>query len=126
MAGYSREENLADARTLERMFDAIARCAKATIAVVQGAAIGGGAGLAAVCDMAIATPDAKFALSEVRLGLVPAIIAPYVLEKVGMGAARALFVTGNGLAGLRRSGSAWCIRLFPPGNWKKRWSRKSR
>jgi methylglutaconyl-CoA hydratase len=95
MAGYTQEENLTDARALQRMFAAIARCPKATIARVQGAAIGGGAGLAAVCDIAIAAEEAKFALSEVRLGLVPAIIGPYVVEKIGIGAARALMVTGE-------------------------------
>ena len=68
---------------------------KPTLARVQGAAIGGGAGLVAVCDIAIASSDTKFALSEVRLGLVPAVIAPYVLQKIGMGASRALFVTGE-------------------------------
>ena len=95
MADYSQEENRADAAKLQRMFAAIADCPKPTIARVQGAAIGGGAGLVAVCDIAIAAPEAKFALSEVRLGLVPAIIAPYVLQKIGMGASRALFVTGE-------------------------------
>ncbi|HZO91252.1 MAG TPA: enoyl-CoA hydratase-related protein [Chthonomonadaceae bacterium] len=95
MAGYSREENLEDARALQRMFAAIAHCPKVTLARVHGAAIGGGAGLVAVCDLAIAAEEATFALSEVRLGLVPAIIGPYVLEKIGMGAARALFVTGE-------------------------------
>ena len=95
MADYSEEENRADAAKLQRMFAAIANCPKPTLARVQGAAIGGGAGLAAVCDIAIASSEAKFALSEVRLGLVPAVIAPYVLQKIGMGAARALFVTGE-------------------------------
>lgn len=95
MADYSEEANRADAWELQRMFAAIAQCPKATIARVQGAAMGGGAGLVAVCDIAIASPEATFALSEVRLGLVPAVIAPYVLQKVGMGAARALFVTGE-------------------------------
>jgi enoyl-CoA hydratase/carnithine racemase len=95
MAGYSWEENLEDARAAQRMFAAIAECPKVTIARVHGAAIGGGAGLAAVCDIAVAAEDAKFALSEVRLGLVPAIIGPYVVEKIGIGAARALFVTGE-------------------------------
>jgi methylglutaconyl-CoA hydratase len=99
MADYSQEENLADARELQRMFETIARCPKVTVAVVHGAAIGGGAGLAAVCDVAIATPEAKFALSEVRLGLIPAVIAPYVVEKTGRGTARALFVSGERFSG---------------------------
>jgi methylglutaconyl-CoA hydratase len=94
MADYSQAENIADAQAIQQMFAAIARCPKVTVARVQGAAIGGGAGLVAVCDIAIAAEEATFALSEVRLGLVPAIIGPYILEKVGMGAARALFVSG--------------------------------
>lgn len=95
MAHYSHDENMADARLLAQMFQAIAHCPKITITAVQGAAIGGGAGLVAVSDIAIAAEEATFALSEVRLGLVPAVIGPYVLEKTGMGAARALFVTGE-------------------------------
>ncbi len=95
MADYSEEENRADAANLQRMFAAIAACPKPTLARVHGAAIGGGAGLVAVCDIAIASSDTKFAFSEVRLGLVPAVIAPYVLQKIGMGASRALFVTGE-------------------------------
>ncbi|HLK60069.1 MAG TPA: enoyl-CoA hydratase-related protein [Chthonomonadaceae bacterium] len=105
MAGYSHSENLADARAAQRMFQAIAHSPKVTIARVHGAAIGGGAGLVAVCDLAIADETAKFALSEVRLGLVPSIIGPYVLQKVGMGAARALFVTGE------RFGAADALRI---------------
>lgn len=95
MAGYSNEENVEDARALQRMFAAIAHCPRPTIAAVHGAAIGGGVGLAAACDIAIASEAAVFALSEVRLGLIPAVVGPYVLEKIGMGAARALFVSGE-------------------------------
>jgi methylglutaconyl-CoA hydratase len=105
MASYSHEENLEDARALQRMFASIAHCPKPTIAAVHGAAIGGGAGLVAVCDIAVATDSAVFALSEVRLGLVPAVVGPYVLEKVGMGAARALFVSGE------RFGAAEALRI---------------
>ena len=94
-AGFSHDENLKDARRLQRMFAAIAHFPGVTIALVHGAAIGGGAGLAAVCDVTIALDATVFALSEVRLGLVPAVIAPYVIEKIGPGAARALFVTGE-------------------------------
>jgi enoyl-CoA hydratase/carnithine racemase len=98
MAGYTHQENLEDARALQRMFAAIAHAPQATIARVQGAAIGGGVGLVAACDIAIAAEEARFALSEVRLGLIPAVIAPYVLAKIGMGPARALFVTGERIA----------------------------
>jgi methylglutaconyl-CoA hydratase len=100
MIDYSQEENLEDSRALQRMFAAIAHCPKVTLAQVHGAAIGGGAGLVAVCDLAIVAQDTKFALSEVRLGIVPAVIAPYVVEKVGIGAARALFVTGERFDGM--------------------------
>jgi methylglutaconyl-CoA hydratase len=95
MAGFSREENLADVRTAQQMFAAIAHCSKVTIARVQGASLGGGAGLVAVCDISIAADTATFAFSEVRLGIVPAVISPYVLQKLSVGAARALFVTGR-------------------------------
>ena len=95
MADYSQEQNRADAAALQRMFAVIAQCPKPTLARVQGAAIGGGAGLVAACDIVIASSEAKFAFSEVRLGLVPAVIAPYVLQKISTGTARALFVTGE-------------------------------
>lgn len=95
MAGYSREENLDDAGRAQAMFDSLDRCSKVTIAAIHGAAVGGGAGLAACCDIAIAAQGTVFAFSEVRLGIAPSIIAPYVLRKIGMGHARALFVTGR-------------------------------
>lgn len=95
MADYSRVENIADARNLQAMLAAIYDCPKVTIARVHGAAMGGGAGLVAACDIAVASDQAKFAFSEVRLGIAPAVIAPYVLQKIGSGAARALFVTGD-------------------------------
>jgi methylglutaconyl-CoA hydratase len=95
MAGYTREQNLNDAWNLQRLFSTISSSPKATIARVHGAAIGGGAGLVAACDIAIAADGAVFAFSEARLGLAPAVIAPYVIRKVGPGAARALFVTAE-------------------------------
>lgn len=95
VADYSLEENEADARLMQVMFEAIANSPKAVIVRVQGAAIGGGAGLVAASDIAIASDDAKFAFSEVRLGIAPAVIAPYVLRKIGVGAARSLFLTGE-------------------------------
>jgi methylglutaconyl-CoA hydratase len=95
MAGFSREENLADARRLQEMFEAIDRCPKATIARVHGAAMGGGVGLAAVCDVVIASEAATLGFSEVKLGLAPAVISQYVVQKIGLGAARCLFITGE-------------------------------
>jgi methylglutaconyl-CoA hydratase len=95
MASYSREENLRDARAAAAMFDAINRLPVPVIARVHGAALGGGAGLAAVADIAVADESAVFGFTEVKLGLVPSIIAPYVIAKIGQSAARELFVTGR-------------------------------
>lgn len=95
MVNYSYQENLEDARALARMFEAIDHCPKPVVACVHGAAMGGGAGLVAVGDIAIATPEAQFAFSEVKLGLIPAVIAPYVVRRIGYGHARALFVSGE-------------------------------
>lgn len=95
MVNYSFAENLEDARALSRMFEAIDHCPKPVVGRIHGAAMGGGAGLVAACDIAIATPEAKFAFSEVKLGLIPAVIAPYVLRKIGYGHARALFISGE-------------------------------
>ncbi|MBV8647277.1 enoyl-CoA hydratase-related protein [Paludibacterium sp.] len=75
--------NLADARQLAALFRVLYRSSKPTIARVQGAALGGGMGLVAACDLAVCTPAARFALSEVRLGLIPAVIGPYVAEAIG-------------------------------------------
>jgi methylglutaconyl-CoA hydratase len=95
VAGFSREENLADAEALADLFETIDRSAKAVVAVVQGAALGGGAGLVAVADIAVAEEGARFGFTEVRLGLVPAVISPYVVRKIGVAAARELFLTGE-------------------------------
>jgi len=92
---YSRTENLSDAEDLARMLERLDTLPMPVIARVQGAALGGGVGLAAVCDIAIAADDAVFALSEVKLGILPAVIAPYVLRKIGISAARELFLTGS-------------------------------
>lgn len=95
MVNYTFAENLEDARALARMFEVIDHCPKPVVGRVHGAAIGGGAGLVAVCDIAIATPNAQFGFSEVKLGLIPAVITPYVMRKIGYGNARALFVSGE-------------------------------
>ena len=95
MAGYSREENLRDARAAAAMFDALNTLPVPVIARVHGAALGGGAGLAAVADVTVADESATFGFTEVKLGLVPSIISPYVLAKIGQSAARELFVTGR-------------------------------
>ena len=91
----SHDENVADANALRRMLDAIDNCPAPVIALVQGHALGGGAGLVATADIAIAHERAVFAFSEVKLGIIPAVISPYVLRKIGESAARRYFVTGE-------------------------------
>jgi len=95
MAGYTRDENIRDARAAAAMFLALDELPVPVIARVHGAAVGGGAGLAAVADVAVADEAATFAFSEVKLGLIPAVIAPYALAKIGVSAARELFITGR-------------------------------
>jgi len=94
-AGLSYEENVADANALRRMLESIDGCPAPVVARVQGHALGGGAGLVAVADIAIASRDAMFAFSEVKLGIIPAVISPFALAKIGPGAARRWFVTGE-------------------------------
>lgn len=91
----SYDENVADALRLRAMLDAIDGCPAPTVARVQGHALGGGCGLVACCDIAIAEPGAQFAFSEVKLGIVPAVISPFALAKIGSGSARRWFVTGE-------------------------------
>ena len=91
----THDENVADANALRRMLDAIDTCPAPVIAVVQGHAIGGGAGLVATADIALADERAVFGFSEVKLGITPAVISPYVLRKIGESAARRYFVTGE-------------------------------
>jgi methylglutaconyl-CoA hydratase len=91
---YSEAENLRDATAASRMFAALDRLPVPLIARVQGAALGGGAGLAAVCDIVVAEDQAVFGFTEVKLGILPAVISPFVLAKIGRSAARELFLTG--------------------------------
>jgi methylglutaconyl-CoA hydratase len=91
----SQEENVQDALRLRAMLEAIDGCPAPVIARVQGHALGGGVGLVACCDVAIAEPAAQFAFSEVKLGIVPAVISPFALAKIGPSAARRLFVSGE-------------------------------
>jgi methylglutaconyl-CoA hydratase len=92
---YSEEENRADARRMAEMFDTINTCAVPVIGRIHGAALGGGVGLASVCDIVIAATGTSWAFSEVKLGIAPAVISPYVLAKIGRSHARALFLTGE-------------------------------
>ena len=101
MADYTFDENLADSRGLARMFRALYDLPMPLVARVQGAAIGGGAGLVAVADVAIASTSATFAFTETRLGILPAVVSPYVVRKIGPAHATALFVTGLRFDALR-------------------------
>ena len=94
MVHYTHEENVRDARALARMFDALDRLPIPLIGRVHGAALGGGVGLAAVCDIVVAAEDAAFGFTEVKLGILPAVISPYTIAKIGRSAARELFLTG--------------------------------
>ena len=91
--GY--DANVADATALRRMLEAIDACPAPVVARVQGHALGGGAGLVACADVAVADRRAVFAFSEVKLGIIPAVISPFALAKIGPGAARRYFVTGE-------------------------------
>lgn len=95
MVSYTREENIRDSSQLAKMYALINECPVPVIGRIQGAAIGGGVGLVAVCDVAIAMRTSKFGLSEVKLGILPAVISPYVIAKIGASHARALFLTGE-------------------------------
>jgi methylglutaconyl-CoA hydratase len=91
----SYDENVADALRLRAMLDAIDSCPAPVVARVQGHALGGGCGLVACCDVVVAAPVTQFAFSEVKLGIVPAVISPFALAKIGPSAARRYFVTGE-------------------------------
>jgi methylglutaconyl-CoA hydratase len=91
----SYEANVEDARRLYRMLDAIFRCPAPVVARVQGYALGGGSGLTACADIAVAGEDAVFGFSEVRLGIIPSVISPFVLARIGPAAARRYFLTGE-------------------------------
>ena len=95
MSVYSEEENLRDALTLGELMRTLHGLSKPTIARVQGAAYGGGVGLVACCDIAVGTHNAAFSLSEVKLGLIPAVISPYVIAAIGERAAHRYFLTAE-------------------------------
>jgi methylglutaconyl-CoA hydratase len=95
VAGFGRADNVREATSMANLFLAIHRSPKPILGRVHGAALGGGAGLVAACDIAVAALDTRFGFTEVRLGLVPAVISPYVLGKIGESATRELFLTGR-------------------------------
>lgn len=98
---YTEQQNWEDAQRLAIMLRTINECPRPVIARVHGMCLGGGVGLAAVADLVVAADDAKFGLTEVKLGIVPAVISPFVLAKINPGAARALFLTGERFAAPR-------------------------
>jgi methylglutaconyl-CoA hydratase len=109
----SFEANLGDAERMSDMFRAIDNCPKPVVARIHGAALGGGAGLAAVCDIAIAADDAIFGFTEVKLGIIPAVISPFVLAKIGASHARALFLTGERFSAQRAKEIALIHEVVP-------------
>ncbi|MGQ5524278.1 enoyl-CoA hydratase/isomerase family protein [Chitinimonas sp. PSY-7] len=95
MASYGEAENLADAQKLAKLMHTLDTLPIPTIAAVQGPAYGGGVGLIACCDMVFAAPEAQFSLTEVKLGLIPAVISPYVIRKIGVAQARRYFLSAE-------------------------------
>src|SRR6266545_79946 len=91
---YTEDENLRDATAMSRMFAALDELPVPIVGRIHGAALGGGAGLAAVCDIVVADEQTMFGFTEVKLGILPAVISPFALAKIGRSAARELFLTG--------------------------------
>jgi len=94
MVSYSEEDNLRDAMAMSRMFAGLNTLPVPLVGRIHGAALGGGCGLAAVCDIVVADDQAVFGFTEVKLGILPAVISPFALAKIGRSAARELFLTG--------------------------------
>lgn len=111
---YSFKDNLKESNQLAELMYAIYALPLPTIARVNGAAIGGGAGLVAACDLAIAAQTAQFSLSEVKLGLVPAVISPYVIRRVGESACREFFLTGERLTAEKAQRFGLVNQVVPP------------
>ena len=107
MAGFSKDENQRDAMQLGALMRTLAHLRKPTLARVHGAAYGGGVGLVACCDIAVASQNATFSLSEAKLGLIPAVISPYVVAAIGERAARRYFMTAERFD----AGEAWRLGL---------------
>jgi methylglutaconyl-CoA hydratase len=115
MAGYSHDDNVRDARAGAEMFLAINTVPAIVIGRIQGAALGGGSGLAAVCDIVVAEDAAIFGFSETKLGILPAMISPYVLQKIGASAARELFLTGMRFDAAKAKAIGLVHRVVPGG-----------
>lgn len=111
---YTHEQNVKDAAAVARMFLALDTLPMPLVGRIQGAALGGGAGLAAVCDIVVAEEEAVFGFTEVRLGVIPAVISPFVLAKIGRSAARELFVTGARFSATRARDLGLVHAVVPP------------
>jgi methylglutaconyl-CoA hydratase len=110
---FTHEQNVADAMHMAAMFDQVNRCPVPVIGRIHGAALGGGVGLAAVCDIVVAADDVVWAFSEAKLGIAPAVISPYVLAKIGRSHARALFFTAERF-GTQRAHQIGLVHLAVP------------
>ena len=113
-ASFSQEENVRDAAAAAALWRAVSECPKPVVARVHGNAFGGGAGLVAASDIAIAAENAMFGFTEVRLGLLPATVAPHVVEKIGPGRALSLFLTGERFDAQRALAIGLVHQVVPP------------
>jgi methylglutaconyl-CoA hydratase len=113
--GYGEAENARDAKRLAGMFQAVDHAPCVVIARVQGAALGGGAGLAACCDIVVAESGAKLGFTEARLGLIPAVISPFVIRRIGPSRARRYFLTGEIFSAEEGRRIGLCDELAPTG-----------
>ena len=116
MASYSRDENLDDASALARMLEVIYQCPKPTIAKVQGDVYAGGLGLVAACDIAIAADTAHYCVSEVRIGLIPATISPYLIRAMGARAAHRWFLTAERFGAAQATACSLVHEAVPAGD----------
>lgn len=114
MIEYSTEENIADARKLAGLFSAIDNCPVPVIGVVHGAALGGGSGLVSVCDYVLSDKNTVFGFTETRLGLVPAVISPFVMAKIGVAHARSTFLSGRRFSALEAKEIGLVHKLCEP------------
>jgi len=115
MVAYSEDENVRDARALGLMLEALNAIPVPLVGRVHGAALGGGAGLAAVCDIVVAADDAVFGFTEAKLGILPAVISPFALAKIGVSAARELFLTATRFSAARAREIGLVHRVVDPG-----------
>lgn len=116
MIDYSAEENVRDARALARMFQALDDVPIPLVGRIHGAALGGGAGLAAVCDIVVAADDAVFGFTEAKLGILPAVISPFTVAKIGQSAARELFLTASRFSAQRAREIGLVHTVVPAGS----------